>query len=178
MSPQAPTPTSNGAVVNGGPSSYAARHNLPPHFIGGNSLDVAPPGPVRDFVADNDGHTPITSVRLDALPPPWRAPSRATAEWDALPRFRYSSQITALLPSKRSDPCENGPTRRSATSGLSSSPSWPRPRISAPMPTTSEWLTNTSRFVLAISFLTDPIGNDWGRRGYDLPLLLFPHNPA
>lgn len=64
MSPQTPTPAGHGAVANGAPSSYAARHNLPSHFIGGNSLDVAPPGPVRDFVASNDGHTPITSVLI------------------------------------------------------------------------------------------------------------------
>ena len=71
MSPQTPTPAGHGAVANGAPSSYAARHNLPSHFIGGNSLDVAPPGPVRDFVASNDGHTPITSVRVHGVLASW-----------------------------------------------------------------------------------------------------------
>lgn len=43
-------------------SSYAAKHKLAPHFIGGNSLDVAPPSKVKDFVAAHDGHSVITSV--------------------------------------------------------------------------------------------------------------------
>ncbi|KAL8975829.1 MAG: hypothetical protein Q9177_006978, partial [Variospora cf. flavescens] len=41
--------------------SYAAKHKLAPHFIGGNHLDVAPASSVKDFVANNDGHTVITS---------------------------------------------------------------------------------------------------------------------
>lgn len=45
-----------------GPSSYAARFNIPDHFIGGNRLEAAPPSAVKDFVAENDGHTVITSV--------------------------------------------------------------------------------------------------------------------
>lgn len=49
-------------VLNGHTSSYAAKHNLAAHFIGGNHLAAAPPGPVKDFVADHDGHTVITSV--------------------------------------------------------------------------------------------------------------------
>ena len=49
-------------VSNGHASSYAAKHNLPAHFIGGNHLAVAPAGPVKDFVANSDGHTVITSV--------------------------------------------------------------------------------------------------------------------
>ncbi len=49
-------------VLNGSTSSYAAKHNLAPHFIGGNHLHAASPGPVKDFVASNDGHTVITSV--------------------------------------------------------------------------------------------------------------------
>lgn len=52
--------------VNGHPSSYASKHNLPDHFIGGNELSKARDGKVKDFVAANDGHTVITSVR----PPP------------------------------------------------------------------------------------------------------------
>lgn len=42
--------------------SYAAKFNLPDHFIGGNKLEAAPPGAVKDFVAENDGHTVITNV--------------------------------------------------------------------------------------------------------------------
>jgi len=60
-------PHTNGVtvpVVNGHGSSYAAKHNLAPHFIGGNHLEVAPASLVKDFVANNDGHTVITSVRL------------------------------------------------------------------------------------------------------------------
>lgn len=43
-------------------SSYAARHNLADHFIGGNKLENAPAGKVKDFVAASDGHTVITNV--------------------------------------------------------------------------------------------------------------------
>lgn len=49
--------------ANGHGSSYAAKHNLPAHFVGGNHLGVADAGPVKNFIADNDGHTVITSVR-------------------------------------------------------------------------------------------------------------------
>ncbi len=56
-----------GPLVNGHGSSYAAKHNIPSHFIGGNNLQVAPAGAVKDFVADNDGHSVITSVRLPHL---------------------------------------------------------------------------------------------------------------
>ncbi|KAK6358447.1 acetyl-coenzyme-A carboxylase [Orbilia blumenaviensis] len=45
-------------------SSYAAKHNLASHFIGGNRLDLAPSGPVKDFVANHDGHTVITNVLI------------------------------------------------------------------------------------------------------------------
>lgn len=43
-------------------SSFAAKHNIPSHFIGGNRLDLAPPSKVKDFVAAHDGHSVITSV--------------------------------------------------------------------------------------------------------------------
>jgi acetyl-CoA carboxylase/biotin carboxylase 1 len=33
-------------------------------FLGGNSLDNAPAGPVRDFVQANEGHTVITKVLI------------------------------------------------------------------------------------------------------------------
>ena len=49
---------------NGTPSSYAAKHNIPSHFIGGNELSQAQPSKVKDFVAAQDGHTVITSVSL------------------------------------------------------------------------------------------------------------------
>lgn len=48
---------------NGTPSSYAAKTNLAPHFIGGNHLGAAASGKVKDFVAAHDGHTVITNVR-------------------------------------------------------------------------------------------------------------------
>lgn len=54
----------SGAVVK---ASYAAKHNLAPHFIGGNRLENAPPSKVKDFVASHDGHTVITNVRFFAL---------------------------------------------------------------------------------------------------------------
>jgi acetyl-CoA carboxylase/biotin carboxylase 1 len=53
----------NGAA-NGATSSYAAKYNLAPHFIGGNHLNAAAPGKVKDFVASNDGHTVITNVGI------------------------------------------------------------------------------------------------------------------
>lgn len=57
---------------NGAPSSYAAKFDLPSHFIGGNELSKAPPSKVKDFITANDGHTAITNVstsrgRLDGL---------------------------------------------------------------------------------------------------------------
>lgn len=64
----------NGTLTNGdahaakeqsgsrNPSSYAAKFKVPPHFIGGNHLGVAPAGSVKDFVTNYDGHTVITSV--------------------------------------------------------------------------------------------------------------------
>lgn len=55
-------PKVNG-TMNGHPTSYAAKFNLAPHFIGGNELSQAPPSKVKDFVAANDGHTVITNVR-------------------------------------------------------------------------------------------------------------------
>jgi acetyl-CoA carboxylase/biotin carboxylase 1 len=63
----------NGAngTANGAPSSYAAKFSLAPHFIGGNHLQKAAPGKVKDFVAAHDGHTVITSVS-DTPPGPYR----------------------------------------------------------------------------------------------------------
>jgi len=42
--------------------SYAAKHEIADHFIGLNKLENAAAGPVKDFVANHDGHTVITSV--------------------------------------------------------------------------------------------------------------------
>lgn len=42
--------------------SYSKKFNLPTHFLGGNSLDVAAPSSVKDFVASHDGHTVIEKV--------------------------------------------------------------------------------------------------------------------
>ena len=44
------------------PSPYAARHKLADHFIGGNRLENAVAGPVKDFVVSHDGHTVVTNV--------------------------------------------------------------------------------------------------------------------
>lgn len=56
-------PHTNGTVpVLNGHTSYAAKHKLADHFIGGNKLENAAPGPVKDFVTNHDGHTVITNV--------------------------------------------------------------------------------------------------------------------
>lgn len=55
----------NGTVpLTNGRTSYAAKHKLADHFIGGNRLENAVAGPVKDFVANHDGHTVITNVRI------------------------------------------------------------------------------------------------------------------
>ena len=53
----------NGNPRTRNPSSYSAKFELADHFIGGNHLDAAPPGSVKDFVRDSDGHTVITNVQ-------------------------------------------------------------------------------------------------------------------
>lgn len=53
-------PLTNGHTKTG---SYAEKHKLAAHFIGGNHLSAAAPGRVKDFVEAHDGHTVITSVR-------------------------------------------------------------------------------------------------------------------
>lgn len=58
---------SNGLPPTNGKVSYAEKHNLADHFIGGNRLENAPPSKVKDFVAQNDGHTVITNVSCTAL---------------------------------------------------------------------------------------------------------------
>ncbi|KAL2832844.1 acetyl-CoA carboxylase [Aspergillus cavernicola] len=51
-------------TTNGHGSSRAARYNLSSHFIGGNHLNAASPGSVKNFVAQHDGHSVITSVLI------------------------------------------------------------------------------------------------------------------
>ncbi|KAL6716794.1 acetyl-coenzyme-A carboxylase [Lecanora helva] len=57
------THLSNGAPP-ANPNSYASKFNIPSHFIGGNELKYAPPSSVKDFVANNDGHTVVTNVLI------------------------------------------------------------------------------------------------------------------
>lgn len=45
-----------------GKASYAEKHRIADHFIGGNKLENAAPSVVKDFVAAHDGHTVITNV--------------------------------------------------------------------------------------------------------------------
>ncbi|KAI5863331.1 acetyl-CoA carboxylase [Durotheca rogersii] len=50
-------------VING-KATYAEKHKVADHFIGGNRLENAAPSKVRDFVATHDGHTVITNVLI------------------------------------------------------------------------------------------------------------------
>lgn len=43
--------------------TYSEKNKVAEHFIGGNRLSNAPSSKVKDFVAQNDGHTVITNVR-------------------------------------------------------------------------------------------------------------------
>ena len=57
--------TSNGnrtVPVSNGKASYAEKHRIADHFIGGNKLENASSSVVKDFVAAHDGHTVITNV--------------------------------------------------------------------------------------------------------------------
>lgn len=67
--------------INGtnGVSSYAAKFDLPSHFIGGNELSKAPPSKVKDFVTGNDGHTVITNVSIRKFLEETREKSLASA---------------------------------------------------------------------------------------------------
>ncbi|KAF7556812.1 hypothetical protein G7Z17_g1140 [Cylindrodendrum hubeiense] len=47
-----------------GKMSYAEKFNIADHFIGGNRLSNAAPSKVKDFVAQNYGHTVITNVLI------------------------------------------------------------------------------------------------------------------
>ena len=63
--------TDTGVAANGnrgpvpqtnGKATYAEKHKVADHFIGGNKLENASPSKVKDFVAAHDGHTVITNV--------------------------------------------------------------------------------------------------------------------
>jgi hypothetical protein len=83
-------------VLNGAPSAYAAKHNLPAHFIGGNRLDVAASSAVKDFVASHDGHTVITSVSFSLVRV---AHGPKQVRFCLIARsFRFSSPTTVSLP--------------------------------------------------------------------------------
>ncbi|KAK0737227.1 acetyl-CoA carboxylase [Apiosordaria backusii] len=62
----APGTQRNGVVVpkSNGKVSYAEKHKIASHFIGGNRLENAPPSKVKDFIANHDGHTVITNVLI------------------------------------------------------------------------------------------------------------------
>ncbi|KAL8321347.1 hypothetical protein RB597_007577 [Gaeumannomyces tritici] len=47
-----------------GKASYAEKHRIADHFIGGNRLENAPPSKVKEWVAAHDGHTVITNVLI------------------------------------------------------------------------------------------------------------------
>lgn len=49
--------------VSNGKATWAEKHKVADHFIGGNRLENAAPSKVKDFVAAHDGHTVITNVR-------------------------------------------------------------------------------------------------------------------
>ncbi|KAI0379604.1 acetyl-CoA carboxylase [Hypomontagnella monticulosa] len=50
-------------VANGKPT-YAEKHKIPEHFIGGNRLENAVPSKVKEFVSSHDGHTVITNILI------------------------------------------------------------------------------------------------------------------
>ncbi|EFY98949.1 acetyl-CoA carboxylase [Metarhizium robertsii ARSEF 23] len=50
--------------VGNGKATYAEKHNIAEHFIGGSRLENASPSKVKDFVAQHDGHTVITNVLI------------------------------------------------------------------------------------------------------------------
>jgi len=55
-----------GSIVpySNGKATYAELRKVADHFIGGNKLENAPESKVKDFVANNDGHTVITNVSI------------------------------------------------------------------------------------------------------------------
>lgn len=56
----------NDSSTNGLAGSLAAKTDIPSHFIGGNHLDAAPPSIVKDFVAQHNGHSVISSVSFSS----------------------------------------------------------------------------------------------------------------
>ena len=56
-----PDSTTNGTA--------GSKPQVPSHFIGGNHLEAAAPSAVRDFVAKNEGHSVISSVRTPSFHP-------------------------------------------------------------------------------------------------------------
>ena len=68
----------NGVTVPkmNGKATYAEKHQIADHFIGGNKLENAPPSKVKDFVTSHDGHTVITNVRTWFPPPTSPIPFR------------------------------------------------------------------------------------------------------
>lgn len=134
-------PKVNGNTMNRTLNSYAAKHDLPTHFIGGNELSQAPPSKVKDFVAANDGHTVITNVSN-----PQQKLQRVSLELIES-STRSSLQTTVSPQSKRSDPSEDGLTRPLATSVPFNSLSWLLLKIWLPTQTTSGWQTNMLRYV-------------------------------
>jgi hypothetical protein len=134
-------PRVNGAKAplasgNPKPDSYASKHTIPAHFIGGNHLAAAAPGAVKDWIAAHDGHTVITSVRT-------ARPGSGGREANAA---RFSSPTMELRRSRKSDPSASGRTRRSKMRGRSNLPSWRRQRICRRMPITSEWRISMWRY--------------------------------
>lgn len=89
----------NGRTVpySNGKASYAEKNQVAAHFIGGNRLANAPPSKVKDFVAENDGHTVITNVSFAALlrpPKPTGAPFPPGFPQLALPQPRTEASLT------------------------------------------------------------------------------------
>lgn len=58
----------NGRTAVNGKASYAEKNKVADHFIGGSRLANAPASKVKDFVAQNDGHTVITNVSSRCIP--------------------------------------------------------------------------------------------------------------
>lgn len=145
------TTPANGVARNpanaNGKASYADKHKLADHFIGGNRLENAAPSKVKDFVAEHDGHTVITNVSSGRLAGVRYVPQEQESNnWLA----RSSSPTMVLRPSRKSDLCGSGRTRLLATRRPSTSPSWPRQRILRPMPTTFGWRTTTWKYRAAL----------------------------
>ncbi|KAH9906417.1 acetyl-CoA carboxylase [Xylariomycetidae sp. FL2044] len=50
--------------IANGKATYAEKHKIADHFIGGNRLENAAPSRLKDFVASHDGHTVIENVLI------------------------------------------------------------------------------------------------------------------